>query len=254
MHLRPRPRGSPMTRVASPGSPARLRRRAPSACRRHRRPPTPDGDAPTWGWAVVEIRRDGTWGDPRVVPATGPVEATATAAATAAPGARRLRELAPILQAHLGSLHVSNGNLHEAAAAFMRGTRARAWSPARVDCLGRLAHVVALQGDLRRASRLAGAGSEPCPGTASPGSDHAQLARAWIALERADFAETRRRLGVLASSSGPDRGPWLATSVLLVEARLLIATGEPDAATRLLVGASEVGSPSGGLGMVRRTS
>jgi LuxR family maltose regulon positive regulatory protein len=36
--------------------------------------------------------------------------------------------------------------------------------------------------------------------------------------------------------------------VLLVEARLLIASGEPDAATRLIVGAAEVGSVTGGSG------
>ena len=48
----------------------------------------------------------------------------------------------------------------------------------------------------------------------------------------------------VAYSSGSDQEPWLATSLLLVEARLLIATGQPDAATRLLAGASEVGSPS----------
>ena len=203
----------------------------------------PDADSPTWGWAVVEIKRDGSWGDPRVVAATGPVEATA-AAATVVPDVRRLRDLAPILQAHLGSLHVSNGNLHEAAAAFLRGARARAWSPARVDCQGRLAHVLALRGDLRRASRLAGLVPNPAQ-IASPGSDHAQVAKAWIALDRADYAQTRRHLGILAGSSSSDEDEWLATSVLLVEARLLIATGEPDAATRLLVGASEVGSPSG---------
>ena len=115
-----------------------------------------------------------------------------------APGARPLRELAPVLQAHLGSLHVANGNLHEAAAAFSRGTDATAWSPARTECLGRLAHVRALQGDLRRAGRVAGLVPTPVPGVASPGAAHAQLARAWIALERADFADARRRLELVA--------------------------------------------------------
>ena len=164
------------------------------------------------------------------------------------PGARPLRELAPVLQAHLGSLHVANGNLHEAAAAFSRGTDATAWSPARTECLGRLAHVRALQGDLRRAGRVAGLVPTPVPGVASPGAAHAQLARAWIALERADFADARRRLELVAFCSGPHQEAWLATSVLLVEARLLIASGEPDAATRLIVGAAEVGSVTGGSG------
>jgi LuxR family maltose regulon positive regulatory protein len=202
-------------------------------------------DAQTWGWAVIEIRRDGTWGAPRVVPAPGRGEATATVAATAA---SQLRELTPMLQAQLGTLHLSNGNLHEAAAAFKRGTRAGGWSPARVECLGRLAHVMAIQGDLRRASRVAGLVPNPVPGITSPGSDHAQMARSWIALERGDFAEARRHLEVLARSSGPDQEPWMATSALLVESQLLIASGEPDAATRLLAGASEIESPAEGSG------
>ena len=235
-------KGSPMTTLASPASSSAdghppLLRAVPD--------PTPDGDATTWGWAVVEIRKDGTWGDPRVLPATEAIEGQMAAAA---PDARPLRELAPVLQAHLGSLHVANGNLHEAAAAFSRGTDATAWSPARTECLGRLAHVRALQGDLRRADRVAGLVPTPVPGTASPGAAHAQVARAWIALERADFAEARRRLELVAFCSGPHQEAWLATSVLLVEARLLIASGEPDAATRLIVGAAEVGSVTGGSG------
>jgi LuxR family maltose regulon positive regulatory protein len=207
--------------------------------------PTPVSDAATWGWAVVEIRQDGTWGDPRLLPATETIDGPTSPAPTAA---RPLRELAPVLQAHLGSLHVVNGNLHEAAAAFSRGTDSDAWSPARTECLGRLAHVRALQGDLRRAERVAGLVPTPVPGVLSPGAAHAQLARAWIALERADFADARRRLELVASCSGQQQEPWLATSVLLTEARLLIVSGEPDAATRLLVGAAEVGSLTGGSG------
>jgi LuxR family maltose regulon positive regulatory protein len=166
--------------------------------------------------------------------------------AAGTPGGRPLRELAPVLQAHLGSLHVANGNLHEAAAAFSRGTDATAWSPARTECLGRLAHVRALQGDLRRAGRVAGLVPATVPGAASPGAAHAQVARAWIALERADFGEARRRLELFAMCSGPREEPWLATSVLLVQARLLIASGEPDAATRLIAGAAAAGSLTGG--------
>ena len=154
-----------------------------------------------------------------------------------------------MLQAHLGSLHVANGNLHEAAAAFSRGTDATAWSPARTECLGRLAHVRALQGDLRRAGRVAGLVPTPVPGVASPGAAHAQLARAWIALERADFADARRRLELVAFCSGRTRRRGWPRAVLLVEARLLIAAGEPDAATRLIVGAPRSGrSPAGPVG------
>ena len=118
--------------------------------------PTADAtEAGTWGWAVVEIRSDGTWGQPQVVPADGRPAAVATAAAATPPVADRLQELSPTIEAHVGSAHVSNGCLQQAVTAFTRGTRARVPLPARDDCLARLAHAEALQGDLRRASRHA---------------------------------------------------------------------------------------------------
>src|SRR5215218_5563118 len=58
-------------------------------------PDAQSSDVPTWGWAVVEIRRDGTCGSPRVVPA-GPVEVTAKAV-VAAVTAPQSRELGPAL-------------------------------------------------------------------------------------------------------------------------------------------------------------
>lgn len=194
-------------------------------------------DAGTWGWAVVEIRSDGTWGQAQVVPADGRPAAVATAAAATPPVADRLQELSPTIEAHVGSAHVSNGCLQQAVTAFTRGTRARVPLPLRDDCLARLAHAEALQGDLRRASRHAS-----LTRTAS-GDEHVQLARAWVALERADFVETRRRLDLVVSrASLPDLDPWLTASRLLVEARLLVAAGQPDAATRLLAGAPELAS------------
>ena len=207
----------------------------------------PSADHATLGWAVVEIRRDGTWGVPDVVPASVPVDSTAPDALAAAAGGRA-QELAPLLQASLGSLHVSNGDLLKAAAAFSRGTRSSTSSPGRIDCLGRLAHVMALQGELRRASRLARRVHDSASVTAGAGFDHAQMARSWIALERADFAEARRRLQVVARSIVVDHDPWLAASSLLVEARVLMATGEPEASRRLLAGACEFGSPFDGPG------
>ena len=197
-------------------------------------------EEPTWGWAVVEIRSDGSWGTPRVLPATGPAEAVASATTTPVPGARLLHDLPPLLQAHLGSLHVSNGELHDAALAFTRGAGELAPSSARDDCLGRLAHAEALHGDLRRASRHVGMVRGSRRTTAL---EHAHLARAWVALQQAEFAETRRRLDAVADTFGTRQEAWLATSRLVAEAQLLTATGQPDAATRLLAEGSEVALP-----------
>ena len=153
----------------------------------------PDAEPPTWGWAVVEIRSDGSWGRAQVVPADEAAAIT-TSPAVSPPVAARLQELSPAIQAHVGSHHVSNGFLPLAVTALTRGTRARAALPARHECLGRLAHVEAFRGDLRRASRHAGTLATSPSNAGGAGAEHAQLARAWIALERADFAGTRRRL------------------------------------------------------------
>jgi LuxR family maltose regulon positive regulatory protein len=193
---------------------------------------------------VVEIRTDGSYGRPQVVPADGGAVATATEAATAAPLTARLGELSPTIEANVGSLHVSAGRLHRAVTALTRGSQERDASPERDDCLGRLAHVEAVMGDLRRAGRHAALVGSAAPDSLATGVAHAQLARAWISLERADFEESRRRLNAVGRQFDPEVEPWLHVSRLLVEARLLMAADQPDAATRLLAGASEVRIPA----------
>ena len=206
------------------------------------RPDTESVSPATWGWAVVEIRPDGTWGRPHVVRGPAPVDATAAAAATCATG--NMHELSPTLRAHLGSLHVANGELHTAQVVLAKGAAAGTWSGARDDCLGALAHVEALRGDLHRADQHARQVRSTTP-TTRPGIVHAQLARAWVALEQGEFAKARRRVAVvgklLLSLPSTDHDSWIGTSHLLVEAKLLIATGQPEAATRLL---ADSGNPA----------
>ena len=203
-------------------------------------PPAP-GPAVS-GWAVVEIRPDETWGRLLVVPAPGAAEAVEIAAAASTPQPGDLGELAPMIEAHLGALHVANGDLSHAVDALTRGATARTTSQARDNCLGALAHVEAIRGDLRRAAHHAGQVRRTSP-VRSPGAAHAHLARAWIALERGEWAEVRRRLDGMADTLPPDHDPWLVTSRLLLEATLLLATGQPDAATRLLAADGDVGGP-----------
>ena len=202
--------------------------------------PGPSKVPDTWGWAVVEIRGDETWGQPVVVPAAG------AAAAVALAGARPpadLEELLPLIHAHLGSQHLADGELHHAVGVLTRGAQARGSSQARDDCLGRVAHLEAILGDLRRASRHAGQVRRSAPGALSAGSAHAHLARAWVALERTDVTEVRRHLDLVALEGRLDEDRWLRTSHLLVEATLLLHDGQPDAATRLLAAQNELGSP-----------
>ena len=202
--------------------------------------------APTWGWAVVEIRSDGTWGRPQVVPADGPEDAAATAAAHRSSGRRRLRSCRPRSRPTSVRSTCRNGCLPQAVTALTRGTGARASSA----CAPRLPRHAWPTWRPSRATSVAPAATpagpgNPRPTTLSPGAAHAQLARAWIALERADFArDTPAPRCRSPAPLDPDHEPWLATSRLLVEARLLVATGQPDAATRLLAGAAELASVS----------
>lgn len=211
-------------------------------------------------WAVVEICPDGTLGQPQLVTATGPV-AAARRIPTGHQLPGRLTALLPAIDARLGSAYVVDGRLHDAVRCYTRGADAREPSPGRDGCRARLALVEAFRGDLRRASDHA---DLVLGSTFDTGRVEAYLAKAWVHLERAELVECRRHLdlaidtasGSAASTdpagpnplrpdpldpdpSGPDDSKpdvtsWLFTCRQLVEARLLTATGQPDAATRLL--------------------
>jgi LuxR family maltose regulon positive regulatory protein len=209
-------------------------------------PAAADPEATPLGWAIVEIRPDGTWGLPHVV-ANGSAEtATTRLDPTAyAGGTSRHRELMLVLQAHLAAQHVSDGQLQLAATALAHGRTGRPVSAAHEDRLSRLAHAEAMHGDLRRASRHAAQARSRTTGARDSTIEHAALASAWVALERAEFAQARRHLDrVSAASSQPGAEPWLGTSRLLVEAGLLIAGGEPESATRLLAGTRDLSWPA----------
>ena len=111
--------------------------------------------------------------------------------------------------------------------------------------LGPLAHVEALQGDLRRAERhVEQARSGPPDPQGASGRDHALLAEAWVALERADFDDARHHLDTL-DDVVRGRDAWLATSHVLLDAKLSIAVGAPEAATRLLAARGDAAPAAG---------
>lgn len=230
-----------MSRAQRPRDPSAVRREPARATPRpevHRTTDTgpvltrPQGPG---GWAVVEIRPDGTWGTPVVVPAATPEQAVTTAR-TRALEEQRLRELAPLVHAHVGTEQVAEGNLPRAEASFVRGADRRTPWPARGECLGKLAHVLALEGSLRRAGALASLFPDSGSST-GPGVDHARAARAWVTLEQADCTGARQHLDGLASAEQLREDPWLATSVLLARSQVLVKTGQADAASRLLAAA-----------------
>jgi DNA-binding CsgD family transcriptional regulator len=186
---------------------------------------------PTWGWALVEIRSDGTWGEPRVIPAPGASDPPLAAVPTTA--ASSIAELSELLRTHLTALRVEDAGRGEVAAVLSQGADA-APAETRSRFLGPLAHVEALQGDLRRAERHAElVRSGPSDPHGGSGHAHALLAEAWVALERADFHGARLHLDTL-DDVVHGRDPWLATSHVLLDAKLSIALGTPEAAIRLL--------------------
>jgi ATP/maltotriose-dependent transcriptional regulator MalT len=199
------------------------------------RPTAPEQDPSTWGWALVEIRADGTWGEPRVIPAPGTVEQPLAdlGPSSAASVPSSIAELSELLKTHLAGARVEDAGRGEVAAVLSRGADA-ATPETRSRFLGPLAHVEALQGDLRRAERhVEQARSGPPDPQGASGRAHALLAEAWVALERADFDGARHRLDALADVvRGHDA--WLVTSHVLLDAKLSIAVGAPEAATRLL--------------------
>lgn len=183
---------------------------------------------PPWGWALVEIRSDGTWGEPRVIPAPGTPHADGPPTAQSS-----LTELSELLKTHLEATRLEDADRGEVATVLSRGADA-APAETRSRFVGPLAHVEALQGDLRRADRHA---EQVRTGPPDPhggsGHAHALLAEAWVALERADFPGARLRLDALEDVVR-GRDLWLATSHVLLEAKLAIARGTPEAAIRLL--------------------
>ena len=186
--------------------------------------------SPTWGWALVEIRSDGTCGEPQVIPAPG-AEQPSPVDAPAVPSS--LVELSDLLKGHLGASMIGAADRGDVVSLLLQGASA-ASAETRSRFLGPLAHVEALQGDLRRAERHAEQVlSGPHGSESSAGRVHALLARAWVALERAEFDVARRHLDTLDDvEHGHDT--WLLKSCLLLDAKLSIATGAPEAATRLL--------------------
>jgi LuxR family maltose regulon positive regulatory protein len=154
----------------------------------------------------------------------------------------RLPELPSLVDAHLGSLQLTSGNLQEAARTLARGagrTAGRRGGLARADCQGQLALLEAFRGDLRKATQHADDVLGDAADPRVPGVMHARLAKAWVALDRDELEPARRYLDC-AGGVGENHEPWLMTTRLLAEARLLTAVAQPETALRLL--ADDAGS------------
>ncbi len=151
-----------------------------------------------------------------------------------------LPELPVLLDAHLGSLQLLAGRLHEAAHTLARGAAASGvpdQCAARADCEGQLALLEAFRGNLRRAVLHADRVLELAGEAGRAGVTHAHLAHAWVHLEGDELEQAHERLELAGVVPGGGE-PWLEASSLLARARLLTAEGEPEASLRLLAEAT----------------
>jgi LuxR family maltose regulon positive regulatory protein len=162
----------------------------------------------------------------------------------------RDHEIRAHVLADSGTVKLWSGDLAEAAAVFKAATDA-AGTPGgqdeRSDCLGYLALVEALRGSLSRAAELAadataapaGNGSRP----ASPASRAAEVALAFVSLERYDLP--RARLWLTKAHDGlrmrPDK--LLGAMACYVAARESLAHGRGQAALEMLGRAEDGWSP-----------
>jgi LuxR family maltose regulon positive regulatory protein len=152
-----------------------------------------------------------------------------------------LPELPVLLDAHLGSLQLLAGRLHEAAHTLARGAAASGVPDAcvvRADCEGQLALLEAFRGNLRRATLHADRVLELAGEAGRAGVTHAHLAHAWVHLEGDELEQAHERLELAGVVPSGGWEPWLVASSLLAQARLLAAEGEPEASLRLLAEAT----------------
>jgi LuxR family maltose regulon positive regulatory protein len=150
----------------------------------------------------------------------------------------QLPGLSVMLDAHAGSLLVCAGRLHDAARVLTRGAdspaESRAGRAARADCLGQLALVEAVRGDLRCALRDARLVLEEAGDSAPAGVVPAHLAAAWVHLARGDAEPARHSLDAVTGVGPTTHEPWMVTAHAVAQARLLMHDGQPENAVRLL--------------------
>lgn len=166
------------------------------------------------GWAVAEIRPDGTLGPWTVVPGPATEEAAGPDRAIAASAP----PVGPFLELRFGQLEAASGRHGEAVRCMIRALRAAATPTLRHRCLAELALVEAYASRLHRSAAYDALAEKELPGVTN---DVLDLARAWRDLARGDLAEARRRLDRVEQASDMSTNPWHGTLELLASAELL---------------------------------
>jgi LuxR family maltose regulon positive regulatory protein len=166
------------------------------------------------------------------------------------------RELALQALTSRGDVELWRGRFDYAEKAFSEAATAPAPAAAaaeRADCLGRVALAEALGGRLVRAAEFAAkAAAEPGPqgrgtGAEAPPNVPADIALAWVYLERSELARVRSALRRADAGLRAHRDRAAAALASLVASWLYLAEGRCDAALGMLARARQDWSPPGWL-------
>ena len=140
-----------------------------------------------------------------------------------------LSELSASLDGFAGAVEVSTGDVESALVTLSRGAERSS-----TDCVGQLAVLEAHRGDLRAAERHARLALREGSADAGAGAAHAAVALAWVSVDRGALDVAQAFLDDAVAGPWASE-PWLLVVHEVVRARLLIASGRPDEATRRLV-------------------
>jgi LuxR family maltose regulon positive regulatory protein len=159
-------------------------------------------------------------------------------------------ELAALLLSSLGAAELWAGRL-DAAREALSAAAATADLPVTVsprhEALGRIALIDFLRGRLARAeagARAAVAVAERAGLPAARCSGVAHLVLAAVAVDRDTLEAARADLCRAASSPGASNDPVVTAGIAILNSRLLLARGDPQASLRALSGAGDL-SPAG---------
>ncbi len=194
--------------------------------------------------ALTAARRAG---DPGAAAAAAARLAAAAAALDAGITSRHPGAGAAVLAAR-GITQLWSGDLDPAAATLAAAAAAAAaGTPEHADTLGYLALLHALRGQLTRAAGLAAPAAPPPAHRAAPAGGAAQVALAWVHLERNQRHDAREALkrADTALRAAPDKLP--AAIACLIVARYRLAEGRARAATEMITRARHGWTPPGWL-------
>jgi LuxR family maltose regulon positive regulatory protein len=149
-----------------------------------------------------------------------------------------------------GAANLGSGRLDEAAHVLDLAVGAATGSGRereRAHCLGHLALVEALRGQLRHAAKLAAQATAAQAGQQQPPAQHpnpaALVALAWVHLERNELRETHRRLKEADSALGVNPDKLISTVACLAAAGAALAEGRAAAAVQIIATARSGWSP-----------